>query len=357
MKGRGVAALVVVGSLLAASLAGCTLFGPGTKAVIHVNVVDGTVPLAISFDGTASTGTDGISTYHWQFGTGDDSYDAAGTYTYSHAGTFALSLTVRAADGKSVTETTTIVVRPAMWVTDGNLDCVYRLTLGGVLLDTFQLPAKEPRGVTIATVDGRTTLVVACANEGFQKIVYLDPETGATRQVKEAPAQSPEEITYGATGQKMLWLVDGQSRMIYRMNPDSAQVFDAFGQTYFKSTSLQVRDVPFLRTPEGLDWVAVENAPGLLYYLEGDTHVLWKIRIIPGYDIMSNTQLQVDGLGVVLPAAIFPVRAIDIYQDKVWAVDVDRHRIVEMDLATGSLTGNAITGFPGAAPAGLEIQF
>jgi hypothetical protein len=244
-----------------------------------------------------------------------------------------------------------------MWITDGNLDRVYRLTLDGAVLDAFDLPATDPRGVTVATVEGLPTLVVACANDGFQKIVYLNPATGALRQMKDAPAQSPQEITYGATGQKMLWLVDGQSRMIYRMNPDNAQVFDAFGQTYFKSTSLQVRDVPFLRTPQGLDWVAVQNAPGVLYYLEGDTHVLWKIKIIPGYDLMANTQLQVEGQGIELPSGIFPVAAIAVYDNKLWAIDVDRHRVVEMDLATGSLTGNEVSGFPGAAPAGLEIQF
>jgi PKD repeat protein len=357
MKRQGVVALWLIGSILAAGLAGCSLFGPGTTAVIRVDTAEGTVPLAIAFDGTDSTGADGISTYRWQFGTGDESYEPSGAYTYESAGTFTLSLTIRAEDGKTVTETVNIVVHPAMWITDGNLDRVYRLSLDGNLLGTFDLPAKEPRGVTIATVNGQTTLVLSCANEGFQRIVYLDPVTGALRQMKDAPAQSPQEITYGATGQKMLWLVDGQSRMIYRMNPDSAQVFDAYGQTYFKSQSLQVRDVPFLRTPEGLDWVAVENAPGLLYYLEGDTHVLWKITIIPGYDLMANTQLRVEGLGVELPAGLFPVSAIDIVDGKLWAIDVDRHRVVEMDLATGVPTGNEVTGFPGAAPAGLEIQF
>jgi hypothetical protein len=29
--------------------------------------------------------------------------------------------------------------------------------------------------------------------------------------------------------------------MIYRLNPDTAQVFDSLGQTYFKATSLKVK--------------------------------------------------------------------------------------------------------------------
>jgi hypothetical protein len=102
-------------------------------------------------------------------------------------------------------------------VTDESLDRVYRLSLDGATLGFFDLPAKEPRGVTIATVNGFATLVTACANEGFQKIIYLDPVTGALLQEKPAPAQSPEEITCDATGQKMLWHVDGQSRVTYRL--------------------------------------------------------------------------------------------------------------------------------------------
>jgi hypothetical protein len=357
MKRLSRVVLSLIGALLALGLAGCDLFGPGTAAVISVSATDGTVPLTIAFDGTGSTGTDGVSTHHWTFGTQDESYEASGTYTYQQAGTFTLSLTVRAEDGKTATQTVTIRVNPAFWVTDENLDRVYRLSLDGTMLGFFDLPAKEPRGVTIATVNGLTTLVIACANEGFQKIIYLDPVTGTLLQERSAPAQSPEEITYGATSQKMLWHVDGQSRMIYRLNPDTAQVFDSFGQSYFKATSPQVRDVPFLWTPQGLDWVAVPNAPGFLWYLEGETHVVWKIRIIPGYDFMANTQLQVDGQGVELPSGIFPVAAIDYYDGRLWALDVDRHRIVEIDPATGALTGREISGFPGAAPAGLEIQF
>jgi PKD repeat protein len=101
MKRQGVATLWVIGSLLAVGLAGCTLFGPGTKAVIQLDMYEGTVPLVIAFNGTGSTGTDGISTYHWQFGTGDDSYEAFGNYTYNQAGTFTVSLTVRAANGRA----------------------------------------------------------------------------------------------------------------------------------------------------------------------------------------------------------------------------------------------------------------
>jgi hypothetical protein len=105
----------------------------------------------------------------------------------------------------------------------------HRLTIDGGLLDTFALPARRPRGVTIAANRRPARSLSRTPTRGFDRLP--DPVTGL-RQMKGAPAQSPQEITYGATAQKMLWHVDGQSRMIYRLNPETAQVFDAFGQTY-----------------------------------------------------------------------------------------------------------------------------
>jgi hypothetical protein len=82
--------------------------------------------------------------------------------------------------------------------------------------------------------------------------------------------------------------------------------------------------------------------------------MLYKIKIIPGYDIMSDTQLEIVKNPVNIP--IFSASAIDMYEGKLWVIDVDTHSIIEVDPDTGVLTGNIITGFPGAAPAGLEIQ-
>jgi hypothetical protein len=60
---------------------------------------------------------------------------------------------------------------------------------------------------------------------------------------------------------------------------------------------------------------------------------------------------------VEVASAIFPVAAIDLYDGILWAIDIDDHRIVKVDPVTGQLTGTPITGLPGSAPAGLEIQF
>jgi len=354
-KLRLIATAALVCAALVLTLASCALFRHA-EAMILVDAVSGTVPFTISFDGSGSTGSGDITYYHWAFGTGDEASGATGTYTYQRAGTFTLEFFVRDESGDTDTATVTITVEPALWLTDGNLDRVYRLDMDGTALGAFDLPAKEPRGVTIAEVGGEATLVVACANEGFQRLVYLDPVTGEVKQTLTAPGQSPLQITYGAVGQKQLWHVDGLTRKIFRLNPADAQVYESYGQTYFKSTSPEVRDVPFLWTPQGLDWTPHSPTLGRLWYLEGETHLLYEIEMIAGYDIMSNTQLRIAGDPVELPEAIFPVGAIDMYDGYVWAIDVDRHRIVQVDPETGELTGEEITGFPGSAPSGLEIQ-
>jgi PKD repeat protein len=348
-------AVLLLGATLVAAIAGCALFSPA-EAVIVVDATTGTVPLTISFDGTGSTGADGISFYHWAFGTGDESSEATGTYTYQQAGMFTLTLMVRDQSGNTDTAAVTITIEPALWITDENLDRVYKLGMDGTVVTLFDLPAKEPRGIAIAEVDGQTTLVVACANEGFQRLLYLDPATGEVNQDLTAPAQSPRQITYGAVGQQQLWHVDGLSRKLFRLNPSNAQVYESYGQSYFKATSPEVRDVPFLWTPAGLDWTPSPPSLGRLWYLEGETHLFYEIEMIAGYDVMSNTQLRIAGDPVALPDGIFPVGAIDIYDGYLWAIDIDRHRVVQIDLETGALTGTQVSGFPGSAPSGLEIQ-
>jgi len=354
LRNRVIGAVLVLSALLFAA-GGCALF-QNVEAVIVVDVTTGTVPLTITFDGSGSTGSGDVTYHHWAFGTEDEVTGAAGTYTYQHAGTFELELFVRDESGDTDTATVTITVEPAIWLTDENLDRVYRLSMDGATLGFFDLPAKDPGGVTIAEVGGEATLVIPCFNEGVQRIVYLDPVTGAVEETLTAPGQAPRQVTYGAVMQKQIWHVDALTRKIFRLNPADAQVYESYGQTYFKATSPEVQNVPFLWTPQGLDWVPHSPTLGRLWYLEGETHLLYEIEMIAGYDIMSNTQLEIAGDPVELPSGIFPVGAIDIYDGYVWAIDVDRHRIVQIDPETGALTGAEITAFPGSAPSGIEIQ-
>jgi PKD repeat protein len=341
--------------ILSGALVGGCLSLDGPQARIEVTPLSGVVPLVIHFDGTGSTASTGISTYTWDFGTDDPvSHEASGTYTYTHAGTFSLTLTVRAADGSTDQKTVMVEVEPAVWVTDANLNLVYKLDMQGTELDHFDLPVTEPHGITIAEAGGESWLFVACHNGGNQRILRIDPITGNITQNYSAPAQSPLSLTYGATGQKQLWHVDGLSRKIYRLNRTDCQVYDSYGQSYFKATSPQVGSLPFLWKPQGLDWTPEANAAGHLWYFEGENRLLYKIKIIPVYDIMSGTQLQIVDDPVNIP--IFSVSAIDMYDGMLWVVDVNSHAIIEVDPTTGVLTGTRITGFPGAAPAGLEIQ-
>jgi len=333
-------------------LTGCFLFPGGPKAVIEVSVTEGFVPLTVDFDGSASTGPAGISTYTWDFGTGDpDSHDVSGSYTYEHAGTFTLGLTVRAEDGSTNTNTVTITVKPAVWITDENLGRIYKLDMEGNQLDSFDLPVTEPRGITIAEANGRNWLFVACSGGGIQRILRIDPTNGSVSQQYGGPSRSPLNLTFGASEPKRIWLVDGVSRKLYGLNRTDCQVYDLFG-----ASSFGVGASLFLRTPEGLDWTPEQNASGHLWYLEGETHLLYKIKIIPGYDIMSGTQLDIVGTPLEITASVFPVSGIDFYDDYLWVIDVNNHRIVQIDTNTGMPTGTEITAFPGASPAGLEIQ-
>jgi len=351
---RGVRVAISVTLLLISGVlvGGCFLFPSGPKAIIEVIPSEGVVPLTVDFDGGSSTGPGGINTYTWDFGTDDpDSHEVSGSYTYEHAGTFTLTLTVRAEDGSMDTDTATITVEPAVWITDENLGRIYKLDMQGNEIVSFGLQFTEPRGITVAEADGRSWLFVACFNGGNQCILRIDPVSGNASQEYDPPAQQPRNLTFGAVEPKRIWHVDGQSRKLYALNRTDCNVSGSFGTNYF-----QVGNVPFLWTPRGLDWTPAPNAAGYLWYLEGETRLLYKIKIVPRYDIMSGTQLEIVGNPLQIAATVFPVSAIDFYDGYLWVVDVNNHRIVQIDPATGMPTGNKITGFPGASPAGLEIQ-
>jgi PKD repeat protein len=349
--GRLLGLMVLLGIL--AAVGGC---GPGTVAVIDATGLEGVVPLTVSFDGSGSSSPSGIGTYTWSFGTSDPNvYTQQGEYTYEHAGTYTLTLRVRGEDGSTDTTSVTVTVDPAVWITDANLDTVYKLDLEGNSIDSFLLPFSEPRGITVGEVAGKMWLFVACYNGGNQRILRIDPATGNVTQNYSAPAQSPLNLTYQAQQRKQIWHVDGLNRKLYRLNPPDLKVYDSYGDSYFKATSGEyVGNLPFLWTPQGLDWTPEANTSGHLWYLEGQNRMLYKIKIIPGYDIMSDTQLEIVSNPINIP--IFSASAIDMYEGKLWVIDVDSHSIIEVDPETGVLTGNKITGFPGASPAGLEIQ-
>jgi len=340
--------------LVPLSFFGCALFS-STKAVIDLDVTSGIVPLTIEFDGSASSGSGGIDTYHWTFSTGDEWYGKSGSYTYEHAGNYTLMLTVRDASGRTSTTTVQIEVAPAVWITDENLAKIYKLDMDGNVIVSFSAPAPQPRGIAAALFNGEWSLYVVCQGEGIQRIFRIDPDTGAVAAGYSAPAQNPLQLTYGAEDPERVWHVDGLSGKIYELNPTSFQVLGSFGTNYFHA-SQQVGNEPFLYEPQGLDWAEGPGPAGSLWYLEGDTKLLYEIEIVPPTSIFSGVQLEVTGDPVAIDPSVFPVSAIAWYDGFLWAADVYNHKIVQIDPATGLKTGEEITGFPGMKIAGLAIQ-
>jgi len=352
-KRRTVAVLIVGAGLLAAT-GGCMFFAR-TEAVIGVSQAVGVVPLTISFSGTESTCSDGISAYRWTFGTGEESSESTGTYTYNHAGRYELTLTVRSPGGKTDTETVVITVEPAVWICDENLDRIYKLDMDGTPLRTFDLPVSDPKGVAIGVAEGRPWLFVACYGGGSQRTLRVDPTNGSVAAEYVAPAQDPLYITYGEAEPERLWHVDGLSRKIYEMNPSSGQVLDSFGTNYFRA-SQQVGNEVFLQSPQGICWDGSEGEVGVLWYLEGETRLLYEIRIDPPINIFEGTQLVIEQEPILVDATVFPVAGIDRHDGYLWVVDRDGHEIVQIDPSTGQRTGESISGFPGASTSGLAIQ-
>jgi len=190
-------AMLIVGASLLAVIGGCMFF-LRTEAVIGVSSTVGIVPLTITFSGDASTCPGEISTYRWTFGTGEEWYESSGIYTYDHTGRYTLTLTVRGADGKTDTKTVEIVVEPAIWTCDENLDRVYKLDMDGAVLRTFGLPVSQPKGVAIVEADGKAWVFVACYGGGNQRLLRIDQMTGDVSAEYAAPAQDPLYLTYGA---------------------------------------------------------------------------------------------------------------------------------------------------------------
>ncbi|MBU0595431.1 PKD domain-containing protein [Candidatus Bipolaricaulota bacterium] len=354
MKTRDIALLMLVSLGCLVLVSGCTLFRT-TQAVITVTAEAGIVPLTVSYDGNASVGVDGISTYHWTFGTGAESYEVGGTYTYRHAGTFDLTLTVRGENGKTDTASVQIEVLPAVWVCDENLQQVFKLDMEGDVVATHDVPVADPRGVTVAEVAGADWLFVACYGGGNQRILQMDPASGAVSAEYTAPAGAPLYLSYAAQEPMRLWHVDGLSRRIYEMNPANGQVIGAFGTNYFRSSG-QVGGEVFLQTPMGIDWTEEPASSGFVWYLEGETRWLYQFDVDAPINIFEGVQLMAVGEPVEVDASVFPVAGMDIYDGRLWVVDRDHHEIVQIDLDTGLPTGARVSGFPGAAVSGLEIQ-
>ncbi len=353
MRRRGIAGmglLVLVGLVLA----GCFQLH-STQAVLELSSLRGTVPLTVTYDASASSGPDGIGTYRWTFGDGNDVYGASGSYTFNHAGSYVVELMVRAQDGSVDTETALIEVEPAFWVADENLNQIYKLNVSGNVIQTLAAPAAQPRGLAVAERGGTWSLFVACMGGGFQQLFEIDAETGVVLQQHSAPAQSPGGMAYAPVAPFRIWHVDGLSRKIYEINPSDGLTLNVFGATYFQASPNLVDSV-FLQTPGGIAWREGPKTSGALWVLESETQLLYELEIVPAVNIFASTQLALQPNPIALAAALFPIAGLDWYDGMLWVVQRDRHQVAQVDPVTGLSTGVILSGFAGAAVSGLSIQ-
>ena len=335
-------------------LGGCALF-TSTEAVIEISQDHGVVPFIVSYDGSASDGPDGISTYRWSFGDEAEAYGVTGSYTFNHAGQYEIKLTVRATDGSVDTDTVIIEVEPAFWVTDENLNEIYKLDSSGNVIQTLNSPVTQPRGLAIAERNGTWTIFAACGGGGFQRLVEIDSESGAVLAEYTAPAQDPGGLTCSPIAPGRLWHVDRLSRMIYEISSSDGRTLNVFGATYFQS-SPHLFESPFLQTPGGIAWREGPHVPGSLWVLEAETELLYELEIVAATDIFSATQLALQPDPISLSPSLFPISGFDWHEGFLWVVERDRHQVTQVDPMTGLATGTVLSGFPGAAVAGLAIQ-
>ncbi len=107
------------GGLTATATVTITVTAPTAPPVAPIAVAagtptTGTVPLAVAFSSAGSSDPDGtIASYNWVFGDGTTSTAANPAKTYTTAGTYQATLTVRDATGLTGTSVVTITARPA----------------------------------------------------------------------------------------------------------------------------------------------------------------------------------------------------------------------------------------------------
>lgn len=345
-------------------LCSCTCMLEAPKAVITLvyptsSATEGVgyVPLTLQFDANRSTANGQITRYQWDFGDGDGGDNPVEQHTYGSAGEYTVTLTVWTSHCKSIARTR-VRVEPVIWITDRQLDCVYKLGTEGEVLEQFDLPYRDPRGITVGDINGVEWLFVACANNGTPRILQIDPLSGRVASEFGAPGRLPLSLSYSDLGQwgQRLWHIDGATQKIYLLEARTAYTWETYERGGLIASAPDLVVLPFLWDPQGLACHQDSSGTWSVWYLEGEGALLYKMHVFLRYATVWDVQLTIEEAPVPVDERLLPVSALAAYEDEIWLVSPNLHRIVSIDPSTGELVRVVIDNLPGSAAAGLEIQ-
>lgn len=132
MKARILFSLVGVCILIL--LAGCMQPNSSPVARFTRSPSSGEAPLFVTFNATSSSDSDGyIVSYSWAFGDGTSGTGVTASHTYSVAGSYSVTLTVRDEDGAIDTVTYTVTAREPSTPTEPTPGVDYSVTAGQIL--------------------------------------------------------------------------------------------------------------------------------------------------------------------------------------------------------------------------------
>lgn len=146
------------------------------------NPVSGAAPLAVAFDGTASTDADGtIASYAWTFGDGASASGATASHTYTTAGTYTAQLTVGDNQGATGTTTLTVVVQAGATAPPAPSNLRAAIGSGRVVTLTWSDTSSNETGFHVERAAKTKNLVFTrVASVGADVGTYARTETAGT---------------------------------------------------------------------------------------------------------------------------------------------------------------------------------
>jgi PKD repeat protein len=143
-------------------------------AVASATPTSGTVPLVVSFDGTASHDPDGsIASYSWNFGDGATATGATASHTYQNAGTYSAVLTVTDNLGATGTNSVGIAVSPNPNVINAPSGLTGSAGKGSATLSWKDNSTTEP-GFHIERAPSGSTSFAVVGSVGMNVTTYRD---------------------------------------------------------------------------------------------------------------------------------------------------------------------------------------